>query len=245
MPSLDNLPQATITERRDITHDLMVIKLQTPQPFIFKAGQYITIGLEDVERPYSIVSSPLEPQVELFVELVPLPDGVLTPKLWKVKAGDLLRYRPRAKGLFTFNPKYTNHLMIATVTGVAPYVSMLRFLVSQGLDSHKFFVLQGASYQDEFTYLDELTALAKQHPNCITYLPTVSRPQEQRNASWKGATGRVNAIAEEWAATWGLDGVKEQTLVYACGHPGMIEDVKARFTPQGWKVQEERFWKED
>ena len=37
----------------------------------------------------------------------------------------------------------------------------------------------------------------------------------------------------------------ENTLIYACGHPGMIEDVKEKWVPNGFKVEEERFWKED
>ena len=37
----------------------------------------------------------------------------------------------------------------------------------------------------------------------------------------------------------------EHTLVYACGHPGMIEDLKYRCLPLGFKIDEERFWKDD
>jgi NAD(P)H-flavin reductase len=36
----------------------------------------------------------------------------------------------------------------------------------------------------------------------------------------------------------------EDTLVYACGHPGMIEDVKEQGKTTGFAVEEERFWKE-
>jgi NAD(P)H-flavin reductase len=32
-------------------------------------------------------------------------------------------------------------------------------------------------------------------------------------------------------------------VVYTCGHPGMIADVKAKVVPQGWRYKEERFWK--
>ena len=48
---------------------------------------------------------------------------------------------------------------------------------------------------------------------------------------------------EDHLEKWGLK--KENTLVYTCGHPMMIEDVKERLTPKGWSVQEERFWKEE
>ena len=34
-------------------------------------------------------------------------------------------------------------------------------------------------------------------------------------------------------------------MVYACGHPGMIESVKEIMLPEEYEVKEERFWKED
>ena len=36
----------------------------------------------------------------------------------------------------------------------------------------------------------------------------------------------------------------DDTLIYACGHPGMIEDMKGKLPPKGWRFKEERFWKE-
>ncbi len=74
-------------------------------------------------------------------------------------------------------------------------------------------------------------------------MPTVSRPSEERNDGWRGETGRVNAIVERYADALSLS--PEDTLVYACGHPGMIEDVKARMGARGFAVKEERFWKEE
>ena len=53
----------------------------------------------------------------------------------------------------------------------------------------------------------------------------------------------MNAIVEAQVERLGLK--QDDTLIYACGHPGMIEDVKARLVPKGYAVDEERFWKED
>ena len=64
----DSLPQARLVYRRDVTEDLMVIKLEPVDgPFSFKPGQYCTLGKEGVERAYSIVSAPYEPELEIFV----------------------------------------------------------------------------------------------------------------------------------------------------------------------------------
>ena len=89
---------AKIVERRDLTEDLWIVKLEPSIPFPFKPGQYCTIGAEGIERPYSIVSAPEEPLLELFVELVPPPDGQLTPVLYKLDIGTELTLRPKPKG---------------------------------------------------------------------------------------------------------------------------------------------------
>jgi ferredoxin--NADP+ reductase len=232
-----------ILKRVDVTHDLWLVWIEKPEGFVFKAGQYCTIGRDDVERAYSIVSAPYEDSLELFVELVPPPDGVLTPKLWELQPADTVTIRPRAKGIFTFQPALPNQLLVSTVTGVVPYVSFLRQYLHDGLNGHHFYVLQGASYTNEFAYDEELEGLAREHPELVTYIPTVSRPNEEPNAAWTGEKGRVNAIVEPYIEKLGL--APEDTLVYACGHPGMIEDVKERLVPRGFTVEEERFWKED
>ena len=236
------LPKARLVERKDITPDLFVIKLEPEMSFDFKPGQYCTLGLDGIERAYSIVSAPHESDLEIFIELVPEPLGVLTPLMWKMKVGDEMSIRPRCKGIFTLDEKHHSHLMVATVTGIAPFISMLRSYLHHSGQGHRFYVLQGASYRDEFTYKEELEELAQAHPETVVYVPTVSRPQEEQNEGWTGVTGRVNIIVEDYIQRSNLE--LETTLVYACGHPGMIEDVKARLIPQGFKVKEERFWKQ-
>ena len=108
---------------------------------------------------------------------------------------------------------------------------------------HDFYLLFGASYQTEFTYKDEIDEISKNHSEFIKFVPTVSRPKEAANSSWEGETGRVNEIVGKYIENFELDA--ENTLIYACGHPGMIEDVKEKWVPNGFKVDEERFWKED
>ena len=240
-----------ITRREDLTEDLWKIWLKPAQPFNFKPGQYCTIGAEGIERPYSIVSSPDEAEIELFVELVPPPDGNLTPVLYDLCVGTELTLRPRAKGIFVFKPEFRNHVMVGTVTGVAPYVSMLRKFLNDAewnadasvkREDYRFYVLEGASYLDEFGYDDELSEMADAHDN-IEFFGSVSRPTESRNNDWQGPIGRVNTLVEDFVNQRGLD--PAGTVIYACGHPGMIEDVKERYAETSYHVEEERFWKDD
>jgi len=121
-----------ISQRVDFAPDLWMIRINPGGEFKFAPGQYATLGVEEPpkrsERPYSIVSSPYEDEMEFFFELVP--GGDLTPQLYKLQRGDELLMRKVAKGRFTLdtNSGRTNHLLVCTVTGIAPFVSYVRTL---------------------------------------------------------------------------------------------------------------------
>ena len=233
---------AKLTKKEQLTEDLWKMWLKPEEKFDFKPGQYCTIGSGGIERAYSIASSPDEDQIELFIELVPPPDGNLTPLLNELNVGDTVTMRLRAKGIFVLKPEFKNHVMVGTVTGVAPYVSMMRKHLKESESSNKnFIILEGASYLDEFGYDEELMSLDKSNNN-VTFEASVSRPDEERNDSWTGYKGRVNNIILDRLDEWGLN--PSETIVYACGHPGMIEDVKEKLENTDYTFLEERIWKD-
>src|SRR4026208_1879560 len=84
--------QAELIERRDVSANLAIFRFRIAERPAFTAGQYATISIavdgNVVERPYSIVSSPREPFLEFFIELVP--GGNITPKLWELKLGSTI-----------------------------------------------------------------------------------------------------------------------------------------------------------
>ena len=131
-PAEEKFYRAQIVERKDLAEDLWTIRVSPGGDFRFSPGQYATLGVitpeKHIERAHSIVSAPHEPLVEFFIELVP--QGELTPHLYKLKTGDTLTFRKVAKGRFTLDTKSgrTNHLLLCTVTGVAPFVSYVRGL---------------------------------------------------------------------------------------------------------------------
>tara|TARA_B100000029_G_C17485585_1_gene927138 strand:+ start:386 stop:1168 length:783 start_codon:yes stop_codon:yes gene_type:complete len=242
-----------LVKREDLTEDLVKFWIKPAQDFIFKPGQYCTIGVEGIERPYSISSSPDEEFIELFIEIVPVEHGGhLTPLLEHQEIGAEMTLRPRAKGIFVLQPEFKNHIFVGTVTGVVPYISMLRKFLNDsdwpvpvdGVDraDYQFHVLEGASYLDEFGYDEELSKLSEGN-DFIHFYPSVSRPNEERNSNWTGAQGRINTLVEDYLEKLGLD--PKETCVYACGHPQMIEDVGARLESTDYTFIEERFWKDD
>src|SRR6185295_16901872 len=117
--------------------------------------------------------------------------------------GDTVTMRPRAKGVFLLKPEFRHHVMIATVTGVAPFVSIVRHWAEAPDAAHSFYVLEGASYADEFGYDAELAKLAGEHPN-VRFVASCSRPADPRNSAWRGETGRVNTIVERYVRSWAL-----------------------------------------
>src|SRR4030088_2938287 len=120
----DKFLLAKITQRTEVAENLWTIRVDPGGAFSFMAGQYATLGVFNgqhlVERAYSMVSSPSEPGLEFFLELVH--DGDLTPLLNRLRVGDTLSLRRAAKGRFAFDTTSgrTNHLLLWTVTGIAP-----------------------------------------------------------------------------------------------------------------------------
>ena len=240
---------AELIERRDVSANLATLRFRVAERPSFTAGQYATISIavdgDLLERPYSIVSSPHEPFLEFFIELVP--GGNITPKLWELKLGSTILVRRRIVGQFTLDTVVTHHLMLATVTGVAPFVSILR---TQQIDrergatsNHQFVVIHGASQSADFgPYCSELEELSR--AGWLTYIPTVSRPWAE--PSWKGETGRIEDIMRKHADRLGFD--HSNSVAYACGHPQMVANVKAmlaraRFSKE--QIKEEKYFSLD
>lgn len=230
MPSL-NFSTGELIERKEVTDTLAVFRFRVAEPLRFTAGQYTTIGVkcdgEVIERPYSIVSSPYEPSLEFFIELVP--GGLFTPQLWKLKPGAIIQIRRRVVGNFTLDSSSDRHLMIATVTGVAPFISMLRtrhFDDERGNSKHdQFLIIHGASCSADLgPYRNELEQLGRE--GWITYVPTISRPWVEPN--WHGEIGRVEDIVRKHADQLGFSSAN--SVAYACGHPQMVENVKRVIT---------------
>lgn len=212
-----------ILERQEIAPGLLRLRVERPSGFAFRAGQHVKFGLPGNRRSYTLVSAPHEPHLEFFIEL--LPGGRLSEPMRSVIEGAPTALGPAGKGSFVIDSSVSNHVFVATVTGIAPFVSILRDQVRQGFSAGRFLVLHGASYAEELGYADELKALAAAYPARIEYVPTVSRPTESRNQGWTGTTGRVDALFAPALRSRGLPA--GDTAVYACGNSGMIRNVRA------------------
>jgi ferredoxin/flavodoxin---NADP+ reductase len=255
MTSLDY--NATVALRAEVAPGLIILRVKPDDlPFHFRAGQYTVLGLkrsapkvaeaepeeapvaqEDPEklirRAYSVASSSRENEyVEFYLTLVT--SGELTPRLFALQTGDRVFMGPKSTGVFTLNrvPEGLHAVLVATGTGLAPYMSMLRTDVMDG-GPRRYLVLHGARFSWDLGYRTELNALARQWANLV-YLPAVSRARE--DSSWTGLTGYLQDLIlspqVEELAGFSID--PEQAHVFLCGNPAMIEASKERLSGRGF-----------
>jgi ferredoxin--NADP+ reductase len=86
-------------------------------------GQNVSLTVEPSipSRPYSLASAAGDPRIEVLFDLVP--QGLLTPRLAALEAGDPLLVSPAFGGFLDDERPAT---WIAAGTGVAPFASMVR-----------------------------------------------------------------------------------------------------------------------
>jgi ferredoxin--NADP+ reductase len=251
-PALDY--NATLIGREEINPQLVILRVRPDgELFPFTPGQFAVLGLRAAEprvpeaapespptdpekllrRAYSIASSSVErAYLEFYLNLVNT--GELTPRLFALQHGGRLFLSPKASGVFTLDrvaPGKTL-LLIATGTGLAPYMSMLRTLLIQERE-RRVVVLHGARCSWDLGYRAQLESLARLCLN-FTYLPTITRPVE--DSHFQGHTGRIQTLLEQGVVqtTCGLDLDPALTDVFLCGNPDMIASVKTLLLARGF-----------
>lgn len=144
-----------VTKVQNWTDALFSLTVHAPV-LPFTAGQFTKLGLEidgeRVQRAYSYVNSPDNPDLEFY--LVTVPDGKLSPRLAALKPGDEVQVVSEAAGFFVLDevPDCETLWMLATGTAIGPYLSILQ--LGKDLDRFKNLVLvHAARYAADLSYL--------------------------------------------------------------------------------------------
>jgi ferredoxin/flavodoxin---NADP+ reductase len=257
-----SMQRAIVTQRIEVAPGLIILRVaadgwELPD---FIPGQYAVIGLPGcaprcagsdaepspddprklIRRAYSIASSSVARQyLEFYVTLVK--SGELTPRLFGLGVGDRLWLGRKITGMFTLDqvPAEANLVLVATGTGVAPYMSMVRTVLSMDCP-RRFAILHGAQHSWDLGYHAELVTLQRVCPR-LTYIPIVSRPKDEV-AVWAGKTGYCQDLwtSREIARAWGFDPTPENTHVFLCGNPAMIENMIHLLTQAGFREHSNR-----
>ncbi len=246
---------ATVVKRTEINHGLLVIRIKPDfELSAFVPGQYTVLGTPPdaprvdyaepeseppkpdklIRRAYSISSSSLEGEyLEFYVALVS--SGALTPRLFALAEGDRVYLGPKTTGMFTLKDagEERNILLVATGTGLAPYLSMLRS--EYKFEGRKTIIIHGARVSWDLGYRNNLENLAAARPE-FHYLSCIDEPK--RDTAWQGKVGRVYDFFEDGTieSTLGRPVDPEKDAVFLCGHPEMIKGMEEGLGEQGFTV---------
>ena len=258
------LTNGRLLSKFEITPDLAIFKIAKDDgSFDYEPGQYTVIGLPTdacrcsgkdeeeadgnegtparsngmIRRAYSIASSSAEDgsYLEFYITLVH--SGRLTPRLWCLKPGDPLWVGPKATGHFTLDqvPEDVNLVLVATGTGLAPYISMIRSDHTCNI-GRRFAIVHGARYSWDLGYRNMLQRLAADCPNSLLYLPTITRPES--DPTWGGHVGRIQSVFDDGTLEKAIGSslTPEEYHVFLCGNPEMVPSVQGMLESRGYEL---------
>src|SRR6266481_5051701 len=183
--------------------------------FGFVPGQWLSLKHtkpdgEEITRAYSIASPPDGNRFALCLNRVQ--DGFMSNYLCDLEPGTKISGKGPF-GNFILRPPLRDTLFIATGTGIAPYRSMLHWLLADPSrhHGHQFWLLFGVRYEQDIYYREEFERLAAQHSN-FEFLPTLSRGSPE----WKGLRGYVQEHVP------GIVGDRNYMHAYICGLDKMV-----------------------
>ncbi len=233
------VPQASAQRIRAIrrwTADLWSLRIERPAGFRFQPGHYLRLGLpvetpaSAVWRPYSIVSAPDDEALEIV--LVRVPDGAFTSQLARLGEGDPVLLEQAVFGFFLESQLAPGDTlwMLATGTGIGPYVSLLR--TPGALDRHRRAVLvHSVRRADELSYRDEIEAAVAASGGRLHYLPVVTRETVGGTLS-----GRIPRLIDDRLLQSAADAALEPagSRVMVCGNPAFTTDMRALLSARGF-----------
>lgn len=200
MASKRKLYKKQINSFRQIAEDVFVLSF--PRDFEFTAGQVVAIDVvqDGVPRLYSIASGEKDENIDILFD--EKQDGKLTPFLSRIRVGDEI-YVSEPFGAFHCDAE--NGWFIASGTGIAPFVSMLR----SGMEAGKM-VIHGGRHDENF-YFSELI----EHKLGGNYIRCASQDQFTNHYP-----GRLTQWLREQAV------FPKEIKYYLCGSAEMVVEVR-------------------
>lgn len=185
---------------------------------------------EDIFRAYSIVSSPFDEVLEFFS--IVIPDGAFTSQLQHLEVGDELLLNTMPFGFLTLaryqKPLSKDLWLLATGTGLAPFLSMLQDLKTWE-DYEHIILAYSARSIEELAYIDKIESLQEDfgslvdNPAKLIFIPIVTREAVEGALTERLPKLLLDGTLQERAGI-ALD--VDSTHVMLCGNPDMVEDTK-------------------
>jgi Na+-transporting NADH:ubiquinone oxidoreductase subunit F len=216
----------------DLTPYIKGLTLAIVEPeegIAYKPGQYIQLEIPKYKlssapefRAFSMASIPEHTEkIELYVGLVE--KGIVSTYIHDyLKEDDELVIRGPF-GDFYYRESDRDILLIATGTGLAPIMSILRHMRKKRI-SRKTTLFFGTRIEEDLYCVEELRDLEKELSN-FSYIPSLSRMPD--DSPWEGERGRVTALIEKHISK-GAD-----LDVYICGNADMVESCLTELREKG------------
>lgn len=254
MTMSDNIQTVTVLSKTTWTPNLFSFTVSRPDSFKFTAGQFVRLGVnpshlnyykqqgeagndvandalnEDIFRAYSIVSSPFDEVLEFFS--IVIPNGAFTSQLQHLEVGDELLLNTMPFGFLTLaryqKPLPKDLWLLATGTGLAPFLSMLQDLKTWE-DYEHIILAYSARSIEELAYVDKIKSLQEDfgslvdNPAKLIFIPVVTREPIEDALTERLPKLLLDGTLQERAGI-ALD--VDSTHVMLCGNPDMVEDTK-------------------
>jgi len=223
----------TVVENRRWTDNLFSLRVEGAH-LSFEAGQFVRIALdingERVARAFSFVNPPQDPVLEFYGVIVP--EGPLSPRLAKLGAGASLHIAANPAGFLTLSevPDAETLWLIATGTGLAPFVSILRTEAPWRRFGNVVLV-HAVRYASELTYQEVIRQTR------VRYVTFVSREQAPDSLAGRIPAAIGDGRLEQAA---GLKLAAETSHVMLCGNPQMLKDATAALIARGMRKHRRR-----
>jgi ferredoxin-NADP reductase len=196
--------------------------------FGFVAGQWLSFKAttpegEEITRAYSIASPP-NGDNRFALCLNRVQDGFMSNYLCDMSEGREVSCQGPF-GDFILRPPLRDTVFIATGTGIAPFRSMLLWLLADPSrhQEKQLWLLFGNRTEKDIYYHGEFLRLAAEHTN-FHYLPTLSRAGDD----WKGLRGYVQEHVP------GIVGGRDDMHAYICGLEKMVHATRELLKSLGW-----------
>ena len=231
--------EGKVVAQRSWSEGLLSLQVEADR-IDFEAGQFTKLALPVdgamLARAYSFVNAPREQPYEFYYNIVP--DGPLTGRLARLQAGDAIWLAPHAVGFLVLSevPDAENLWLLATGTGIAPFLSILRSDTAWRR-YRRVVLVEAVRHASELAYREEIGHLKREHEGRFDAVTFVSREQAA------GAlAGRIpQAILDgrlEAAAGAALSAAGSQVMI--CGNPDMVTDSVAALAQRGMKKHRRR-----
>jgi len=225
--------EGRVVENRHWTDALFSRRVEGPR-LEFEAGQFVRIGIDPtLVRAFSFVNPPQDPVLEFYGVIVP--QGPLSPRLARLRRGDVLQVASNPAGFLVLSevPDCETLWLVSTGTGIAPFLSILRTEMPWRRFRNVVLV-HAVRHARELVYQDLIAKIVNE--NRLRYVTFVSRETAPGSLA-----GRIPAAIRDGRleAAAGLK-LGASSHVMLCGNPQMLKDATRALAERGLRKHRRR-----